>query len=74
VWLAVLEQERPDERELDRRPSSEVVVGGQQLAHSLKTDGKREEGLVPSMSIPAKPGQFNTEEAFKHIHMSPVWA
>lgn len=73
VWLAVLEQERPDERELDRRPGSEVVVGGQQLAHSLKAGGKGKEGLVPSMSSLTRSWQFCAEEAFKHkqIHMSP---
>lgn len=51
VRLAVLEQERTDERELDRRTGQEVVVGGQQLAHPFEASVEGEEGLVPSMSL-----------------------
>lgn len=51
VRLAVLEQERPDERELDRRTGQEVVVGGQQLAHPFEASVEGEEGLVPSMRL-----------------------
>lgn len=58
VRLAVLEQERPDERKLDRRTGPEVVVGGQQLAHPLEAGGEREEGLVPSMSSLINLGKY----------------
>lgn len=51
VRLAVLEQERTDERELDRRTGQEVVVGGQQLAHPFEASVEAEEGLVPPMSL-----------------------
>lgn len=62
VRLAVLEQERTDERELDRCTGSEVVVGCQQLAHSLEAGSKGEEGLVPSMSSIIKSAKFDTDQ------------
>lgn len=61
VRLAVLEQERTDERELDRCTGSEMVVGCEQLAHSLEASSKGEEGLVPSMSSMTKSAKFDTD-------------
>lgn len=72
VRLAVLEQERPDERELDRSTGPEVVVECQQLANPIQAGSKREEGLVPSMSSLTEPEEIYNEGPFKYMHMSSV--